>query len=540
MVVREGREDRKLREGHEDQREHPEVLGSYQILSLIGEGATGQVYKAEHTILGRRVALKTLRPKYSKNPNIIQRFFSEARAVNEIEHENIVAITDFVVGEEEHASFYIMELLEGRTLADGLVEGAFSVPRTIEICEQLASALSAAHAKNIIHRDLKPANILLVPKGDRDFVKLLDFGVAKLSVQGNTPLTKVGTLLGTPGYMSPEGSYGLEIDARADVYSFGVVMHEMLSGRRLFVGETVKQILEAQRDGQIAPLPADIPEPLAELVMACLATHPKRRPSSMKEVHERLGQMKPQPATPSVSVVVPVAPERSVRWPLGLALVMLLVMLGGVAWLTQRNEGASAKASPVIVVPTKRPKPSPPPVILPPVKMPVVEAVAPKPEEPKAEPEVPKKTRRLVRKRRGRRLRTQAARTQARACEAVHQYQGSAAHQYQGSAAHPATRLPAGGPASAKGSQVRDRRAHRSCKDLEPVQQEDKVVVSAGLFAALAAAELASAASEGGRGAVALAASDASCVEVGELGARVRVAQIAGAFKETTRASLCA
>src|SRR5688572_3094303 len=182
------------------------VLGSYLIIEEIGSGGVGRVYLAEHTILGRKVALKMLRSELCHDVRVVQRFFDEARSVNEIAHENIVTITDFVVG-EGHPSYYIMELLEGIPLDRLLAEdGALSPDLAIDIGLQLASALGAAHKKGVVHRDLKPANIFLVPRATGGYhVRLLDFGVAKFARREQG--TDVGTLIGTPDYMSPEQTF---------------------------------------------------------------------------------------------------------------------------------------------------------------------------------------------------------------------------------------------------------------------------------------------------------------------------------------------
>ena len=186
------------------------VLGSYELLDLLGEGGMGRVYLAQHRMIGRRVALKLLRPEYSAKRDAVHRFFQEARAVNAIGHENIVDITDYVELDSGE-TFFIMELLIGDTLADLLRASDRPIPlhRAMQIALQVCDALIAAHSKSIVHRDLKPDNIFIVDKDDKDFVKLLDFGVAKLfGDTSNSYETQVGSVIGTPAYMSPEQASG--------------------------------------------------------------------------------------------------------------------------------------------------------------------------------------------------------------------------------------------------------------------------------------------------------------------------------------------
>src|SRR5688572_9801333 len=173
------------------------ILGSYVLRRLIGQGAIGRVYQAEHRTLGRQVALKVLRSEFAEKPVVVKRFFGEARAVNQIAHANIVEITDFVQQEDE-TCYYIMELLEGETLETRYARtGLISQSELIRIAVQITSALQAVHDQSIVHRDLKPENVFLTTKNDQDgFVKVLDFGVAKLARGENTAHTVAGMLVG--------------------------------------------------------------------------------------------------------------------------------------------------------------------------------------------------------------------------------------------------------------------------------------------------------------------------------------------------------
>ncbi len=267
------------------------LIGQYRLLGLLGEGAIGRVYLAEHTELGRRVALKMVRSELARKRSVVERFFGEARAVNQIHHKNIVEITDFVREDVVGRSYYIMELLEGCTLRGLLERGApIPVERALGIVRQICSALEAVHATGIVHRDIKPENVFLCEReGTPDFVKLLDFGAAKLSNLHDERLqhqTRAGALVGTPHYMSPEQTYGAEVDHRADIYALGVLLYEMLVGRVPFDGDT-GHVLLAHRS--VAPerprlVSRAIPERLESLILRCLEKERAKRPQSMEEV----------------------------------------------------------------------------------------------------------------------------------------------------------------------------------------------------------------------------------------------------------------
>ena len=222
-------------------------LGSYRIVKLLGEGGMGRVYVAEHIRLGRRVAMKMLRQEFAANPVAVSRFFAEARAVNRISHEHLVEITDFFENPGGE-NYFIMEPLKGDDLGKHLLRGgALPVARAVDIAHQTASVLAAVHAAGIVHRDLKPDNIFLVERASRpDFVKLLDFGVAKLSDAHNgikLKTTSAGAVIGTPEYMSPEQAGGLPVDHRTDIYALRVIMYEVLSGRLPFQGKSFGEMV---------------------------------------------------------------------------------------------------------------------------------------------------------------------------------------------------------------------------------------------------------------------------------------------------------
>jgi serine/threonine-protein kinase len=265
------------------------TVGNYQVVEKIGGGAMGAVFLAVHPIIGKRVALKAIHPELATNEEVVARFFNEARAVTQIGHENIVDVQDF--GQTpEGDSFIVMELLEGVGLGDRLkAEGAFSVPRSLHIAIQMADALAAAHARGIIHRDLKPDNVMLIPRGgDPDFVKLLDFGLAKLTGPGGmSTKTKTGALLGTPHYMAPEQAEGKKnIDQRADVYGLGCILFHLLTGRVPFPGEGFGEVL-VKHLREPPPLPsrlnASVPPAVEKIVLHALAKKPEFRFGSMDD-----------------------------------------------------------------------------------------------------------------------------------------------------------------------------------------------------------------------------------------------------------------
>jgi eukaryotic-like serine/threonine-protein kinase len=237
-----------------------QTLGNYMLTAKLGEGGMGIVYLAEHPVIGRKVAMKAIHPELSRNPEVVSRFVTEAKSVNQIGNEHIVDIHDF--GNTPDGEFYfIMEFLQGDALVDRLKRSApLEVVRALAIAAQVADALGASHQHGIIHRDLKPENIFLITKGHVvDFVKVLDFGLAKLT-QGDEKVshkTRTGSVMGTPYYMSPEQCEGkANIDHRADIYSLGVILFEMLTGKVPFGGEGYGEII-------VKHITAPVPSPRA-------------------------------------------------------------------------------------------------------------------------------------------------------------------------------------------------------------------------------------------------------------------------------------
>jgi len=262
-------------------------LGSYRLVARLGEGGMGTVYRAIHTGMDRAVAIKLLHPELCGDRGVINRFFHEARAANTVHHPHVVEVYDFVDSGPD--VYFVMELLQGEDLHDAIyrVPGPMPFVRAAGILEQIAAALDATHAHNIVHRDLKPENVFLL---DGDFVKIFDFGIAKLSrLDGKA--TVQGTMLGTPEYMAPEQVRGDAVDARADVYALGCIAYELLTRRQAFGGGTQAQILVRQISGAPTPPRAfdpALPQAVEDVVMWALAKEPDARPPTARAFAERL------------------------------------------------------------------------------------------------------------------------------------------------------------------------------------------------------------------------------------------------------------
>ncbi|NMC70249.1 MAG: protein kinase, partial [Myxococcales bacterium] len=272
------------------------LAGRYRIVRRIGEGGMGVVYEAEHVELGKPVALKVLREDFTQKQDLVERFKQEARSAASIGHENIIDVSDFGTT-EDGGIFFAMELLRGEDLADVLQrEVRLPLERAARIVAQMCRALHAAHQKGIIHRDLKPENVFLVRKDDRrDIVKVLDFGIAKmttLDAEGRR-LTKTGVIFGTPEYMAPEQARGQTLDLRVDVYATGVMLYEMLAGQVPFTGESFMAILTQHLFSEVKPLSqvapdVAVPAAVESVIYKAMAKDRDERYGTMLEMLEDL------------------------------------------------------------------------------------------------------------------------------------------------------------------------------------------------------------------------------------------------------------
>ena len=267
-------------------------LGAYEILSPLGAGGMGEVYRARDTKLGREVAIKVLPDVFADNLERLERFDREARLLASLNHPNIAAIYGMEVS--DGVRYLVMELVPGQTLAERLTAGPLAIEEALGICTQIAEAVEAAHEKGVIHRDLKPSNAMVTPDGK---VKVLDFGLAK-ALAGDASVanlsgaptiavggTRAGVILGTAAYMSPEQARGKEVDKRSDIWSFGCVLYELLTGNQAFqsrdregadtVQDIIARILQGEPDW--SALPETTPATIRALLRRCLQKDVRRR-----------------------------------------------------------------------------------------------------------------------------------------------------------------------------------------------------------------------------------------------------------------------
>ena len=273
-------------------------VGPYEVVSLLGKGGMGEVYRALDRNLRREVALKVLPDALANDAEHLSRFRLEARVLAALNHPNIAAIYDFEATSDVQA--LVLELVEGPTLAERLARGPATLKEAVTIATQIADALDAAHQRSIIHRDLKPANIKITPDGR---VKVLDFGIAKLIAEAGYGAvdasklptmtdagTRQGMLLGTPAYMSPEQTRGPSLDTRTDIWAFGCVLFEMLTGRPAFAAATISDTIAKIIDREPAweELPAQTPAAVHRLLQRCLEKDPRRRLHHMADIRIEL------------------------------------------------------------------------------------------------------------------------------------------------------------------------------------------------------------------------------------------------------------
>ena len=329
-------------------------LGPYEILSPLGAGGMGEVYRAKDSRLAREVAIKVLPASFSNDADRLRRFEQEAKAAGLLNHPNITAVYD--IGSHEGAPYVVSELLEGETLRAALAGGRLSPRKSIDYALQMAHGLAAAHEKGIVHRDLKPENLFVTKDGR---LKILDFGLAKLThaeegsgEKTNLPTAAAGTepgvVLGTLGYMAPEQVRGRQADVRSDIFSFGAILYEMLSGKRAFHGDSAADTMSAilrEDPPELSLTNQSLPAGLERIVRHCLEKNPEQRFHSAHDLAFDLESLSGL-STPGARPVT-VKPGPSRRGPLGAAAVAVLAAAIAVSFLAGRRvERRSAPAGP--------------------------------------------------------------------------------------------------------------------------------------------------------------------------------------------------
>jgi serine/threonine protein kinase len=331
------------------------IISHYQIVSQIGSGGMGEVYRAIDTRLNREVAIKVLPSDFAKDEDRLQRFEQEAKATSALNQPNILTVYD--IGEHNGSPFIVSELLEGGELRDRLNEGPIPIRKVIEYTSQIVSGLSAAHERGIIHRDLKPEN-LFITKDER--LKILDFGLAKLREQKSDPsgsedatrkaITSPGVVMGTVGYMSPEQVRGHTTDHRSDIFSFGVILYEMITGKRAFQHETMAETMSAilkEEPPEITDSNPNISPSLERITRRCLEKQPEHRFQSTADLRFALEALSSQTGSsrefpPAPSSLLP-SKKKTPSWSLLVAAVLLTGIAVALALWTMRSSQSAAQ-----------------------------------------------------------------------------------------------------------------------------------------------------------------------------------------------------
>jgi serine/threonine protein kinase len=289
------------------------LIGDFRVEKLLGEGGMGKIYAAVHPIISKRVAVKVLNRRYAQDAKAISRFVLEARSVNEIGHHNIVDI--FSIGElDDGRNYFIMELLDGLGLDEILGRVGRLLPgQVLPVFEQLCDALHAAHVKGFVHRDLKPANIIVLRRPPYPFIKILDFGLAKLRGASSLVETKVGTVLGTPEYMAPEQCRGDQVDERSDLYALGVLLYELITGEKPFTAQSPFRVLVLQQSEPPKP-PSQLVQirpQVEQVILKALSKDARHRHASALQLLEELRAAIPRSQPWSVDFSAPRKRPRS-------------------------------------------------------------------------------------------------------------------------------------------------------------------------------------------------------------------------------------
>ncbi|MBI2374101.1 MAG: serine/threonine protein kinase [Deltaproteobacteria bacterium] len=301
--------------------ESGEVFGAYILGARIGRGGMGSVFQAQHSVLGRRVAIKFLHAALCEDKQYVSRFFQEAKIVNDVRHPNIVDVYDFLQTQNPNRVAYVMEHVEGESLDDAICSGWMRAEQAVNVCAQIGRALIAVHKVGVIHRDLKPANVLVARPFDRAFdepgsVKVLDFGIAKVTNASSGHHTSTGAVMGTPAYMAPEQAAGNQVNHRTDVYALGEIIYESITKARLFRGDNI-MVMRSKLAPELPPieLPPDLPHrtELLALIRSCLDLQPQNRPSAEEAVQilERIAPALRMEKSASLRSLIPSEPSKS-------------------------------------------------------------------------------------------------------------------------------------------------------------------------------------------------------------------------------------
>src|ERR1700678_2988292 len=328
-------------------------IGPYEIVSSLGAGGMGEVYRATDIRLGRDVAIKVLPEAMARDVKRLRRFETEARAVAALNHPNILSIHD--IGTQDGVPYLVSECLEGQSLRQELSGGALPLRRAIEYGTEIAQGLAAAHDKGIIHRDLKPENIFVTRDGR---VKILDFGLAKLARPEAAPEdgatleavpTSAGVVLGTVGYMSPEQVKGEPADARSDIFALGTILYEMFSGQRAFRRDTSAETMTAilkEDPPELATSGKPISPPLERIVRRGLEKKPQQRFQSARDLAFNLEGISGNTSTSLAQVLPASAGKQPRKWLVPLAAGLLLLIVGAAGgWLFFRGSGSTSPPS---------------------------------------------------------------------------------------------------------------------------------------------------------------------------------------------------
>ncbi|HZO14337.1 MAG TPA: protein kinase [Polyangiaceae bacterium] len=397
-------------DGSTDLRPDALVGGKYRIEEKLGEGGMGAVYAARHQHLGSRIALKILLPAIAKDPQVVGRFLQEARAAARIEGDHVARVFD-VGTHDDGRPFMVMELLAGEDLSAKMARGAIAPGVAVAYVVQALQGISEAHEIGVVHRDLKPENVFVTQRtGRQDTVKILDFGISKASFEQSANITRTGSTMGSPAYMSPEQvRSSKDVDRRADIWSTGVILYELLTGKLPFHAETVGGVFAAILETRPPP-PAGVPEGLSRAVMRCLERDPAKRFQSADELTRALAPYADaMPTTTTLAQdtaetrAATVASETHATWgkepktaanrPRVVRTVLVLALLatgvGAFALMrtrTQSTEEPSVSAEPVVASPATTPSA----IDVPPAASPIpIQSVAPPPPSSVARPRRP-------------------------------------------------------------------------------------------------------------------------------------------------------